>query len=66
MKPLNLEKEKDIFFTLNYNYNPFFLYNNLDPMSEHDKDYKSFDKPHDKYIELAIQILEKARKHKYS
>lgn len=39
------------------NYSPFFLYNNIAEITEHDKEYKGMEKPHDKYLSLAIKIL---------
>ena len=33
LKPLNLEKEKETFFTLEGKYDPFFLYNNNNPLT---------------------------------
>jgi len=60
IKPTNLEKEKEAFFNLNSNYSPFFIYANISQITEHDKEYKGMEKPHDKYLELAVRILERS------
>lgn len=37
IKPINLEKEKEIFFKEQGKYSPFFVYANISQITEHDK-----------------------------
>lgn len=66
IKPINLEKEKEIFFSRQGKYSPFFVYANISQITEHDKEYKGMEKPHDKYMSLAVRILDKANKISYT
>ncbi|EAS05765.2 hypothetical protein TTHERM_01042050 (macronuclear) [Tetrahymena thermophila SB210] len=50
LKPLNLEKEKELFFKSNFTYNPNFLYQ----LSDINLNYSV---PHTKYFDLALKIL---------
>jgi len=65
IKPTNLEKEKEAFFNLDGNYSPFFIYANISQITEHDKEYNGMQKPHDKYLQLAVRILERANELNY-
>jgi hypothetical protein len=60
LKPLNLEKEKALFFDSGFQRNPFFLYPNIsDIMDEEHKENLKYDSPHGDYLGLALRILEK-------
>jgi hypothetical protein len=54
LRPLNIAREKQIFWDTDFSYNPIFLYNV--PLSKQERP-----RPHDKYLEIAIKILERKR-----
>ena len=61
LKPVNLEKEKFLFFEKKGDYNPFFVYPNISDLNDEEyKDMKKFESPDESYMGLAISILEKS------
>ena len=61
LKPVNLEREKDIFFGKGFDYNPFFIYPNISDLNDQEyKDAKRYDVADQSLIALALAILQKS------